>query len=167
MINADGDAEIYLMISKERNAENFFEMGIRKEIDLKLKIQNPVHVTTENFQECILECFIPTFIQEIFCNEKENFSAYFDENHIKILAENHILVITYLHIPLMYFKSRINFYLVFLKKHKKYIPKNDDCQPSVNHIYRIFHANELRLAQQQYILLLLKLALIISPRIIK
>lgn len=152
MINADGDAEIPLMISKEKNAEKIFEKGVRKDIDLKLKIQNSAYVTTESFKEYILEYFVPKFIQEKISDEKENLpaiifldncKAHLDENLLKILAENKILVITYPPHTSHVFQVLDKLLFGVLKKHKKYIPKNDDWQPLVDHIYRTFHAYEL------------------------
>ena len=59
------------------------------------------------------------------------------------MAENNIIVITYPPHTSHVFQVLDKLLFGVLKKHKKYIPKNDDIQPLIDHMYRIFHAYEL------------------------
>ena len=59
------------------------------------------------------------------------------------MAENNIIVITYPPHTSHVFQVLDKLLFGVLKKHKKNIPKNDDIQPLIDHMYRIFHAYEL------------------------
>lgn len=109
-------------------------MGIRRDTDLTLHVENSNYVGKETFCDHIINKFIPQVLNDRrYCGCDtlpailfiDNCSSHLDPNLLGILADNLILVITYTshtsHI------LQVHDLLLFgvLKVYKKSVPKND------------------------------------------
>ena len=68
-------------------------MGIRKDIDLKLKIHNSAYINKDDFTEYIQEYFIPKFTQEKISDENENSPAIIFFDNCKAHLEENLMKI--------------------------------------------------------------------------
>lgn len=151
-ISAGGDAYFPMAITSDPNLVGIFDLGIRKDVDLTLKISNSSYVNKEIFNDHIINYFIPQVIKDRECCGFvtspailffDNCSSHLDENLLKILAKNLIIVISYPSHTSNVFQVLDILLFGVLKNHKKYLPKNDNISPKIDHLYRIFHSYEL------------------------
>ena len=151
-ISAGGDAYFPLIVTTDPKAESIFDLGIRRNIDLIIKIRTSSYMTKEIFNEHIVNRFIPQVESDRNlqgCEEKpailffDNCSSHIDENLFKLLANHNILVITYPPHTSHIFQVLDRLLFGVLKTKKRYIPKNSDIPSKNDHLYRVFRAYEM------------------------
>lgn len=151
-VSGGGDAYFPLAVTSEPELQGIFDLGIRQDIDLCLKVGNSNYITKEIFNDHILKKFIPQVQSDReFCEDDslpailfiDNCSSHLDDELLRKLAENLILVISYPSHSSHIFQVLDLLLFGVLKKHKKSIPKNDQVSPKIDHLYRVFHAYEL------------------------
>jgi hypothetical protein len=150
-ISAAGDAYCPLLIAPNRGAQKIFETGIRRDIDIMMEIREPAYATAEIFRRYIETVFFPGIAANrklpgcrnkpaiLFC---DNCACHCSEDILIEFARHGVLVLSsppdtsnLLQVldPLLF--SR-------LKSAKKSLPRNDQASASIDHIIRIFKADE-------------------------
>ena len=150
-ISAAGDAYFPTIFSKDNVSLNIFKSGIREGIDLNIRVGNTSYVTRDDFCTHISEKFIP-LVEDTRnitgCQDKksllflDNCSCHLDNEMLRKLADHKVILITY---PphtsgLFQVLDRLTFSL--MKGAKRRIFKDDNINPIVDHIKRIFKGYE-------------------------
>jgi hypothetical protein len=150
-VSASGDAYCPLLVCSRAEASSVFEMGVREDIDLKIKIQPSPYINKELFLEYLRDAFIPTVESNrqlpgcqgkpaiLFC---DNCSSHCSEDILKELSAHGILLLTYP--PHSSHVFQVLDVLLFgnLKSAKKYLPRDTSASPIVDHVLRVFRAYE-------------------------
>ena len=151
-ISGGGDAYFPLAVTSNPELEQIFDLGVRRDVDLFLKISNSPYINKETFVNHIMQNFIPQVQNDRrFCGDNQlpailffdNCSCHIDNELLQILAQNMILVISYPSHTSHVFQVLDLLLFGVLKAYKKHIPKNDHIRPKVDHFYRSFKAYEL------------------------
>ena len=150
-ISAAGDAYFPTIFWNDAKANDIFNKGIRKGIDLTIIIGNTSYVTKETFTDYVSSNFIPLVIETRKidgCADKpallfyDNCQAHIDEDLLRNLAENKILVITYPPHTSQIFQALDRLTFSLIKEKKRHALKDDDENPLIDHIRRIFKGYE-------------------------
>jgi hypothetical protein len=129
-----------------------FDLGIRDGIDLRIEIAHSPYVTRKSFLAYLRDVMVPSIKSNWNlpgCSEKSSIifwddcSDYCSEDIFEKLTNHEILLITYP--PLTMPISQVLDVLLFgrLKSANKYLPRDDNQDPQVDHAMRDFLTYEI------------------------
>jgi hypothetical protein len=151
-VSVSGDAYCPLLVFAKESMSRHVNSNIHDWIDIRIEIAHSPYVMKESFLAYLTYLVIPsiesnrnlTGCQEkptiIFC---ENCSCHCSEDILEELANHGILLITYpLHSSQIFQVLNV---LLFgrLKSATKYLPRDDNQDPQVDHAMRIFRVYEI------------------------
>jgi hypothetical protein len=154
-VTAAGDAYCPLLVSSDPATRAVFEHQIRDGIDLQIEISPPPYVNAEIFEryaDTVLIQAVEANRQLPGCDRKtsilfcDNCSAHMSNSMLEELARHWVLVLTYP--PHMSHIFQVLDVLLFglVKRSKKYQIRDDALPIHVDHILRLFRADEAAMA---------------------